>query len=404
MRKAARHLTLARLPIFGCAGFIAFLFLANVWNYAVERDWPKLRIRSAAPLKGLRKMAPTPWTVEAFLAGETQKAASSNLGRAMPVFPISVRAKNQLVFSLFGSSAAPGVAVGRNGQLFEPIYIDEFCRRGDAPDYARISQWAATIREIQDATDAAGKAFVFLISPSKAGRYPADLPASAICAARATSMPDKLAPYVAALREKGVRFVDGAGLIAAHRDDFEIPLFPRGGTHWNLLGASLALEEMSRIAPSAIGPFAFTWAVAPEPHGPDRDLIDLLNLLWPDLTYPTAMIERAGAPGACEKAPRVLAMGGSFLHQIIVSVTRAPCPPKTDYWFYMRLPDYGIELGHYEIVPGEADGEKGDADLSILDRNLRDADLVVLEENEANIGLTQQVGHLRDATRRRAPL
>ena len=42
-----KSLTLARLPIFACAGFIGFLFLANLWNFAVERDWPKLRIRSA---------------------------------------------------------------------------------------------------------------------------------------------------------------------------------------------------------------------------------------------------------------------------------------------------------------------------------------------------------------------
>ncbi|MGZ9410012.1 MAG: alginate O-acetyltransferase AlgX-related protein, partial [Methylocystis sp.] len=160
-----KSLTLARLPIFGCAGFIAFLFLANLWNFAVEGDWPKLRIRSAWPLYGVAKPKPASWTFDAFLSGETQKAVSINLGRMSPVFPISVRAKNQLVFSLFGGSAAPGVVIGRNGQLYEQFYIDEFCSRDGAIDSARLGAWSSTLREIQEMAQARGKSFVYLISP-----------------------------------------------------------------------------------------------------------------------------------------------------------------------------------------------------------------------------------------------
>ena len=172
MTRFLKSLTLARLPIFGCAGFIAFLFLANLWNFAVEGDWPKLRIRSAWPLYGVAKPKPAPWTIDAFLSGETQKAVSINLGRMSPVFPISVRAKNQLVFSLFGGSAAPGVVIGRNGQLYEQFYIDEFCARDGAFDSARLGAWSSTLREIQEMAQARGKSFVYLISPSKAARYP----------------------------------------------------------------------------------------------------------------------------------------------------------------------------------------------------------------------------------------
>lgn len=395
------RLFLSRLPIFACAGFIAFLFLANIWNFAVERDWPKLRIRSAHPLFGVAKPKPAPWTLDAFLAGETQKAVSANLGRALPVFPISVRAKNQLVYTLFGSSGAPGVVVGRNGQLYEQFYIDEFCARGGAPDLARVTQWATTIREIQDAAEAAGKRFVYLISPSKAARYPEDLPRSAPCASRAAAMPDKLAPYRAALDEKGVHFVDGAGLIAQKRAEYSVPLFPRGGTHWNSLGAALALREMTRVAPSSIGDFEFEWAIAPEAVGTDRDLIELMNLLWPDVSYPTTIVARAGASGNCPRAPRLLAMGGSFVHEILAAATQSPCPPQIDYWFYMRTEDNGVELGHFRRAPGDpANGERQSADPDTLDENLRGADLIVLEENESNIATMKQVGDLRAAVRR----
>ncbi len=395
-------LTLARLPVFGCAGFIAFLFLANLWNFAVERDWPKLRIRSAWPLAGVAKPRPATWSLDAFLSGETQKAVSTNLGRMSPVFPISVRAKNQLVFSLFGGSAAPGVMIGRNGQLYEDIYIDEFCARDGVFDPSRLSLWSSTLRDIQQMAQARGKSFVFLISPSKAARYAEDLPKLAPCAARATTMPEKLAPYRAALDESHVRYVDGPALIDAEKSRQSIALFPRGGSHWNSVGGALAMRDATRApSTSPIGVLDFTSAPAPEALGADRDLLDLLNLLWPDAHYPTATIGWAGEKGDCARAPRLLALGGSFLHQVLAAATLAPCPPQIDYWFYMRTADNGIELGHYRRAPGDAsNGERLAATSEELDENLAGADFVLLEENEAGIATTKQIGHLAEALRR----
>jgi alginate O-acetyltransferase complex protein AlgJ len=397
-----KSLTLARLPIFGCAGFIAFLFLANLWNFAVERDWPKLRIRSAWPLYGVAKPKPAPWTLDAFLSGETQKTVSANLGRMSPVFPISVRAKNQLVYSLFGGSAAPGVVIGRNGQLYEQYYIDEFCARDGAADPSRLSAWSSTLRDIQETAQARGKSFVYLISPSKAARYPEDLPKSAPCAARATAMPDKLAPYRSALDDAHVRYVDGPGLVAAERPKQPIPLFPRGGTHWNSVGGALAMREATRALPqSPVGVLNFTSAPAPEAVGTDRDLLDLLNLLWPDAHYPTALIGRAGEVGDCARAPRLLALGGSFLHEVLTAAALAPCPPQIDYWFYMRTEDNGVELGHYRRAPGDAsNGERLPATTEELVENLAGADFILLEENESNIATTKQAAHLAEALRR----
>ena len=396
--------TLARLPIFGCAGFILFLFLANIWNFAVERDWPKLRIRSAAPLAGVAKPRSTPWSVTAFLDGETQKAASINLGRLSPVFPISVRAKNQLVYSLFGVSAAPGVVIGRHGQLFEQFYIDEFCRRDGVSDASRLSAWARDIGEIQQNVTRAGKSFVYVVSPSKAARYPEDLPASAPCSARATDMPQKLPPYLDALRAAQVTFVDGAGLLAEQRANYPIPLFPRGGTHWNSLAAGLTLKEIMRVAPSPIGAFDFSWRLAPEPVGTDRDLADLMNLLRPDLDYSTTGIVSKSPPGDCARPPRLLAMGGSFVHQLLAAAMLSSCPPQVDYWFFMRTEDNGVELGHFRRPPGETgNGERLPAEPEALDDNLRQADMVLLEENETNLSTMKQVGLLRAAVGRLWP-
>jgi hypothetical protein len=395
-----------RLPIFACAGLIGFLFLANLWNYAVERDWPKLRIRSSQPLDGVAALPPAPWTLDAFLAGETQRAVSINLGRASPVFPISVRAKNQTMYSLFGVSGASNIAIGRDGQLFGWEYIDEFCRRGAPPDGARLDRWADAIAEIAAAATARGKGFAYLISPSKPAHSPQYLPVGLKCPALSRGVAQgKLAPFRAALEQRGAPYVDSAQLMDAERANYAIDLFPRGGTHWNLLGAALALRDATRLldagpSGSPVGRFEFDWRENDFVKGTDRDLLDLLNLYWPDDHYPTAIVEGRGKGGVCARAPRILMVGDSFMRQLIVVSAQTPCPPTIDYWFYMRDDRGGFTLARFVTEPGEiGNGARLPADLEQLPQSFLQADAIVLEENEHNIGDTKQVGNLLEAVR-----
>lgn len=396
---------LHRLPVFAAAGVIAFLFFAALWNYAVERDHPKWRLRSAHPLAGVAKPTPTPVSLEAFLSGETQKSFSTNLGRSLPVFPMSVRAKNQLLYSLFDVSGASGVLVGRHQQLFERYYIDEFCKRGAAIDRAVIDQWATRIRESQDAAEAMGKGFVYLLSPSKASQYPQYFPVGLSCPALTKGATDKLAPFRAALEARRIRYVDGPALLDARKGDYPIDLFPRGGTHWNLLGAALATREATQALAaggqgSPLGLYDFDWRVGMEAEGTDRDLLDLLNLLWPDAHYPVAKIARKGESGSasCERAPRIVALGGSFVREIIVALAQAACPPEIDYWFSMRMENESFDLVRYRTAPGEVgNGERRPASVAELRASLASADVVLLEENEATILSLSQVANLWQA-------
>ena len=97
-------------------------------------------------------------------------------------------------------------------------------------------------------------------------------------------------------------------------------------------------------------------------------------------------------------------MGGSFVHQLLAAAMLAPCPPQIDYWFFMRTEDNGVELGHYRRPPGETgNGDRVSADSNELDENLRNADMVLLEENESNLSTMKQVGLLRESARRLWP-
>jgi hypothetical protein len=401
------RVTLERLPIFACAGFILFLFLVILWNWAVERDWPKLRIRSASPLAGVSAAAPTPWTLGAFISGETQKAFSTSLGRSLPVFPISVRVKNQLLYSLFGVSGASNLIIGRERQLFESLYVEEFCSRGAPPDKDAVDAWAARLRAIQTAVEAKGKRFIYLITPSKAARYSGYLPPTLDCPALANGRTDKLAPYLAALEAHRVAHVDGAGLTAASMANYPIDLFPRGGTHWNYLASALSARALTtslnrdgRRSPVPV--YDFHWREKSEAQGTDRDLLDLLNLLWPDARYPTAAVS-ARAVEACAAAPKLLAVGGSFLVQVVSNLVEAPCSPRTDYWHYVFDGSVVFRRMRYWIAPegGVAALQRNALQTTeSFEASLAEADLVLLEENESVIARMGQVADLLAAARK----
>ncbi|PPD43275.1 MAG: alginate O-acetyltransferase [Methylocystis sp.] len=387
-----------RLPIFACAALIAALFAANLWNFAVGSEWPKLRIRSAEPLWGVPGPRPVPWTLDDFLSGETQKAFSTGVGQSMPVFPIAVRAKNQFLYSVFSASGAPDIVVGKERQLFENFYVQEFCARGGVSDPKAIDEWAGRVRDIQTAVEAKGKRFVYLISPSKAARYSRYLPAYAPCPSVRTGTTEKLAPYRAALDSRGVTYVDGASLISAAMPEYSINLFPRGGTHWNYLGSAITVRELSHALnkdgkASPMPLYDFDWREKEEAQGTDRDLLNLLNLLKPDARYPTAAVAGRNE-GSCAAAPKILAVGGSFLVEIVTNLVEAPCSASVDYWHYIRTAP-----GKFSRMRLLADRQDGLREHRVetdedFEKSFANAQVVLLEENEAVIANMGQVPDL----------
>lgn len=399
----ARRNFLRKVPIFVVAGFMGFLFFATLWNWAVQSYFPKLRIRSAQPLIGVVEPPPAPLTLSAFMSGETQKAVSTNFGRSLPVFNISVRAKNQFLYSLFRTSGAPGNVVGEQDQLYQQPSIDALCDASAPPSESFLNDWARRIRAIQDILDAKGKNFVYLITPTKAVTYPQYLPRGAPCPALKLGMTNKLAAFRAALDSHGVRYVDGPALIASAKPKYPIDLFARGGTHWNLLAGALAAQEITRAMPgSPLGQFEFDWTEIAQAQGTDRDLLDLLNLLWPDDNYPTAIIRGRESQAPCDKPPSMLAIGASFLFEVDFALAQAACAPDIDdYWYYASPDGKGLMRKRFRIQKGATNTGNsfpGGGDAELLE-SLERAQVVVLEENESVISKRIEVDDLLRAAK-----
>ena len=132
--------------------------------------------------------------------------------------------------------------------------------------------------------------------------------------------------------ELGVPFVDARAEMLNSEFNGREPLFGRGGLHWNLLGAyggarpviSRLLAERSPDLASKLVLDNVTFS--PPPTAEDRDLLIILNLLFPDRRYssPRLTIRLEGRP-----LPKpIVLFGTSFLGAILEVLELSGIAPR----------------------------------------------------------------------------
>jgi alginate O-acetyltransferase complex protein AlgJ len=382
MRIRLFRIPLAALPVVVGASVVVMSWAYLMWNTTIGELVPALRFRTDSTIAGVVQDATPLFSLRSLSQGEYQQWISRAVGRLSPVFKTAVRTKNQLYYALWGSSASDRVVVGREQQLFEPLYLTEYCSRDLAALRTRAENWAADIRRMQDVFTARGQAFLYVITPSKAAEYPQYIPANFHCPAAAEDRKGKLLVYDEILARHGIHYVDTASPLAAARQTYGIELFPRGGTHWNALGAALGTQALvaavnRQLVGKVLTPFAFDWTVSNDPQGSDRDLLDIMNLPNPDRHYPVPELTyRSNPPAEGCRTVRIAAVAGSFLAGINDILTKQACRPEIDDWFYWDQKRIRHVGNRTVSLPVDADDRA---------RSLLEADLVVFEENDAKL-------------------
>lgn len=385
---------LRRLPALLGAGLLAFCWAHLCWNATVGRLVPALHLRLTMPA-GSQDQAPPALSWTNVLDGSVQLFAARQVGLFTPIYEKSVRWKNQAYYSLLGASATPIVLVGPGGQLVETRYAREYCTRQAAAFAAGADASARRIRALQDAAEARGQVFVYLLTPSKPAVYPGTMPRDYPCDAAPADRDAKLPLWRAALRRAGVHVADAAGAVYAARDSYAVGLFPKGGTHWNALGAALGAQALVAAVDAQktlLTPFTFDVRTSTRPEGTDRDLLDILNLMHRDASYPVPVITArpAGPPGACTPAT-IAEVAGSFVFELDDVLVHAPCPPRVSVWWYWKDQHFLFPPGISVPLPVDADERR---------RDLARAQILVVEENEQ---LLPDTAHVRDLMREMLP-
>ena len=370
------HLPLA---IGASAMVISWFYLT--WNTTVGELIPALRFRTKATIAGIVEESGPILSFDTVLRGTYQQWISVSIGKLSPIFKPAVGWKNQIYYSLLGTSGSSSVVIGKEQQLLGTSYLSEYCSRDLEKLHEQGEAWAQRISQMQYYFESRGKVFLYVVTPSKVARNPQYIPDNYTCPATAKDRLDKLLVYDYILDRHGVHFVDTASDLAATREEYGISMFPRGGIHWNSLAAALGTQTLiaavnAQQRGAILAELSFTWRVSYHPRGLDRDMVDILNMPFPDLHYAVPELtyrSNAGAAGC--NAIRITEVSGSFIFGINDALQKLACPPDITEWFY-----WDWNLMHYannqqDVLPIDAQARR---------RSLLDADVVILEENEAS--------------------
>ena len=364
--------------------------LVTAWNLFAP---PNRNFKIGPKLAGVTEELPLTVSWAAIRDGSLQKAIAERITEAFAFRPMLIRVNNQIRYELFGELDAPEVVRGAKGQLFGKYYIEEYCTRTAGMGERLAADMLPKLRDIQDYYRARGGIFVYMTSPSKAAQVPEyfidQMPCPSTPAVRAQLLPT----YVDALKAGGIDVIDAASLIHAAKPNYPFSLFPEGGEHWNDVGGALAatslVEEINKQAGREIvPPFTFSYTLSSPANGADRELADLLNVFFPPLSYLTPKVKfRTAVPCATSPARSIDAVlvGSSFSHlpgQILIEDN---CLSALNVYYYMHHGRFGGSPYH------ELQRYLKDADLA----RLRDAKIVILEENESFVARTGYVNELR---------
>ena len=365
---------------------VAVLFLLpalTIWNLVAASYAPKLRISIGPGLRGVTAKEPLDWSLQAIADGRLQKGIAQAVTDAFPARPILIRLSNSFRKRLFGLYGAPGVVAGEEGHLIEQGYLHEYCRRDVAELRARATDWLPKLKELQDFYSANGRQLIYFTTPSKAAHLPEKFMGYVTCKSKEHDRREYLPTYHQMLLAAGIKMVDAATLTHSLKGRYEVDLFPIGGVHWNQLGVAHAadaiLAEINRVAGREIAPrLSWTYEITDRPGGTDTDLIDVVNVLFARPRYPVPKLTFK-ATKSCPEWPvsrlKVALIGGSFVHDVARVLIAHGCLGELNSYNYL----FG------DVRGGDRYGHVRERTSPNEIRLLRDADIVILEENEAGL-------------------
>jgi len=368
---------------------LVLLPLISAWNLLV----PAKQIQIGPALGGVTGETPVVFSWDSIRDGSFQKAVANRLTEAFALRRILIRINNEVRMELFGEMTAPNVVRGARGQLIERLYLEDYCTRTEGMGAELAAKNIPKLRDIQNYYVGRGGQFVYVLSPSKAAYLPEYFVDKVPCPSTPAARTKLVGEYVAALKQAGINVLDTATLIHSLKGAYDFDLFPQGGVHWNDVGGARAVsaivDEINRQAGMPIVPtFTFTHTLS-SAAGADRELVDLLNVFFPPLAYLTPKVKYTTSPSCADHPARQLEIamvGSSFTHLPAAILIEHNCLARLNLYYYARL-------GRFGGVPyRELQRNLGEAEM----RPMRDAKIMILEENEAFAARNGYVDILRD--------
>lgn len=248
-----------------------------------------------------------------------------------------VRLVNQVRYSLFNTTKAPGVVIGKEGELFIESYIDDYIGKNFIGT-KKINQNVTKIKQLQDSLKARGIDLLVVFAPGKASYYPELIPDTYL---RKKKDSTNYSVYADLFHKNKVNFIDFNKWFCDNKSKFKHPVYPKYGTHWNHYGMTLALDSIIQYIDITrkVNLPDFDYSVVnynTNLKGNDYDVGVLMNLLYPiekDANpYPVYKIK--GGKGYTR--PDVLVVGDSYWWCMVGDNLPIKFFREDEYWFYNK--------------------------------------------------------------------
>jgi hypothetical protein len=372
-------------------GLLYAIPLAIAWNLAAERIAPSLVLQLGQLTGVTAAPAPASWSWRSFADGTLQATVARAVGAAAPLRPFLIRLNNEIRYTLFGAIAAPDIIEGDSHQLIERYAWEEYCSRNPETAAHKAREIIPKLRDIQDYYAARNRVFLYIITPSKAAHLPEYFLPRFPCGNSPEDRTTKLPALVGLLRQAGIHVLDTASLIHALKGTERVDLFARGSIHWNSLAnahaADAVVAEIDRLDTGAAIPrLHWRYEVVNRAHGADSDLAELMNLLVPRVHYPAPAVTQLPAPPCdAQTSSRldVALVGNSFSEGLAEALISGACLSRLTIYRYLEI-RHGATAESWKLTPLESDIAP-----------IRDADVVILEENEGFVAEGSYVARLR---------
>lgn len=248
---------------------------------------------------------------------------------------ILIRLINQIRYSVFNTTSAPGVVIGKQGELFIESYINDYIGRNYIGKN-KIQENVSKIKKVQDSLKARGIDLLVIFAPGKASFYPELIPNSYL---RKKKDSTNYLCYSDLLTESQVNFIDFNKWFYKNKTKFKHPVYPKYGTHWNHYGMSVALDSIVKYIEikRGINLPDFDYSLInynTNLKGNDFDIGVLMNLIEPIEKDPNPYPVYKFKKGEGFSKPDVLVIGDSYWWCPVGDDLPVKFFREDEYWFY----------------------------------------------------------------------
>lgn len=287
--------------------------------------------------------------------------------------PFLIRLRNQLYYWMYDQSTTH-VVPGKNGQFFSWDYWAAF-RGIDFAGSDSLELRTERLLELRDSLKSSGVELLVVIAPNKVRYMPENLP-------------ERLAPvpgsetnydwYTRTLKNAGIPLLDFNARFIQAKDTVLKPLFSGTSIHWSGYGMHLAISEIIDTLEvlgqrNHVNMRYADWVMTDSAISSDRDMVDLMNLLFPpateDLAFPEYDLDTTGKA----RPVNMLLIGDSFFWNFYAfDVRKQIFSAESKFWYYNK-------------TQMDLDGNRKPVDSLSARQAVEKVDYVVIMATESNL-------------------